>query len=82
MNKFNVVLRLLKRVTDSSRLVGVNKDNQTLLHVLAIKTKAGAHEDLQLQVCVSLSLSLSLSLIEEQYEIPADVHTVVYGMFK
>ncbi|XP_070180050.1 poly [ADP-ribose] polymerase tankyrase-like isoform X2 [Littorina saxatilis] len=54
VNKFNVVLRLLKRVYDNSRLLGVNKDKQTLFHVLASKTKPGAHEDLQLQVAKML----------------------------
>ncbi|XP_076464084.1 poly [ADP-ribose] polymerase tankyrase-like isoform X2 [Babylonia areolata] len=54
VNKFNVVLRLLKRVPDQRCLQGVNKDNQTLLHVLALKTKAGAHEEHQLQVAEEL----------------------------
>ncbi|KAL8622950.1 hypothetical protein ACOMHN_027071 [Nucella lapillus] len=54
VNKFNVVLRLLKRVVDQRGLQGVNKDNQTLLHVLALKTKTGGQEDLQIQVAEAL----------------------------
>lgn len=53
-NKFNVVLRLLKRTLDSNKVQGTNKDNQTLLHVLAQKTQAGAQQDLQLKVAEAL----------------------------
>ncbi|XP_025104527.1 LOW QUALITY PROTEIN: tankyrase-like protein [Pomacea canaliculata] len=54
VNKYNVALRLIHRAPNSSCLQGKNKENQTLFHILAWKTRAGAYEDLQLKVAQAL----------------------------
>ncbi|XP_012945468.1 poly [ADP-ribose] polymerase tankyrase [Aplysia californica] len=53
LSKFNLALRLLRRIPDVSRLHALNKDGQNLFHVLALKTNRNS-PDLQTKVAGAL----------------------------
>jgi len=50
VNHYNVVLRLLKKITDNGRLQTLNDKRQNLFHILALFTKPGVQTDVQLKV--------------------------------
>ena len=52
--RYNLALTLLWKAKDNTLLTKLNKDRQTLLHVLALKSKANAHQATQKRASMRL----------------------------
>lgn len=62
VSKYNVALRLIKKVHDISRLQSTNQDSRNLLHMLALCTKPGVDTEAQLKIArILLEKGVSLN---------------------
>ncbi|XP_071081128.1 poly [ADP-ribose] polymerase tankyrase-like [Haliotis cracherodii] len=52
--KYNVALRLIKRIPEPSRLQAINEEGRNLFHMLILKTKGSSNLDAQLKVAKML----------------------------
>ncbi|XP_067682285.1 poly [ADP-ribose] polymerase tankyrase-like [Haliotis asinina] len=52
--KYNIALRLIKRIPEPSRLQAINEEGRNLFHMLILKSKASSNLDAQLKVAKML----------------------------